>query len=186
VLPSIPIQVSHAVLLSASNGEGPCIYLAGGRRKNKNGISDLYSTVYEFDLSKKQWKERTAIPYSLCAGTGIATEDNQLLLFGGDRGETFQKVEMCMLKISNEKNDSIKQLLIEEKIRLQASHPGFSKGILQFNCITGKWKFISNIPYEVPATTTAVKWENDVLIPTGEIRAGVRTPNILLGELSIK
>lgn len=186
VLPSIPIRVSHTLLLNASNGNEACIYMLGGRKKNANGISDLYSSVYEFNPGKRQWNLKTKMPYSLCAGTGISVEGDKLLLFGGDRGETFHKVEESILKISNEKNDSVRQKLTEQKSMIQATHPGFSRDVLIYNTVTGQWSGIGSIPYDVPATTTAIKWGNQVLIPTGEIRAGVRTPNILLGEISIK
>ncbi len=69
-LPSLPKPVSHAVLVTSSSAGRPCIYLMGGRRKNTNGISDLYSGVYEFDINKNQWKEKKSLPYSLSAGTG--------------------------------------------------------------------------------------------------------------------
>jgi N-acetylneuraminic acid mutarotase len=42
-----------------------------------------------------------------------------------------------------------------------------------------EWKSVVCIPYDSPVTTTAVKWNDEVTIPGGEIRAGVRTPQIL-------
>jgi N-acetylneuraminic acid mutarotase len=55
--------------------------------------------------------------------------------------------------------------------------------VLQYNTITDEWKAVGTIPFPVPATTTAVLWDNEVVIPSGEIRAGVRTPNILVGKI---
>jgi N-acetylneuraminic acid mutarotase len=51
--------------------------------------------------------------------------------------------------------------------------------VLLYNTLTDSWKTIGNIPFDTPVTTTAVKWGNDVIIPSGEIKAGVRSPNIL-------
>ncbi len=178
-LPVVPKPVSHAVLLTQSNGVSSCIYLVGGRKKNKSGISSLYNTVYEFNLQEKNWSQKKSLPYNLSAGTGIAAGSNHLLLFGGDQGEIFREVETCIAAINKEESEPIKQLLIQKKIQLQSSHPGFSHEVLLYNTINDEWKAIDSIPFETPVTTTAVKWGEDLIIPSGEIRAGVRTPRIL-------
>ena len=180
-LPAVPKPVSHSVLLAQSNGRQTSLYLAGGRRKKSKGISDFYASLFEFDLKEMKWKEKKPLPHSICAGTGIAAGEGYLLLFGGDKGETFHKVETIIDSINSEASDSIKQRLIQRKNQIQASHPGFSNEVLLYNTITDVWTTVGNIPFDIPVTTTAVKWGKDVLIPTGEIRAGVRTPQILLG-----
>jgi N-acetylneuraminic acid mutarotase len=69
---------------------------------------------------------------------------------------------------------------------LQASHPGFSKEILLYNTIKDEWTANGIIPYETPVTTTAFLFGNEVLLPCGEIKAGVRTPSILAAKLNFK
>jgi N-acetylneuraminic acid mutarotase len=182
-LPDVPKPVSHFVFIAQFNGNDTSIYLAGGRKKKLKGISDFYASLLEFDLKGMKWKEKKPLPYPLCAGTGVAAGSNHILLFGGDRGETFQKIETIIGAIDSETNDSIKQKLIETKSKLQASHPGFSREVLLYNTMTNEWTTIGNIPFDAPVTTTAVKREDVVLIPTGEIRAGVRTPKILSGKI---
>jgi cyclically-permuted mutarotase family protein len=183
LLPSLPKPVSHAVLAVQTNSNNQCIYLAGGRKKNANGISDLYSSVYEFDLKKNEWKEKSPLPYALSAGTSVTTGSAYLLMFGGDRGNTFHKTESLIVTISSEKDEIKKQELIQQKNHLQASHPGFSKDVLLYNTITDEWTKIGTIPFDSPVTTVAFKWNSEVIIPGGEIRAGVRTPHILSGKI---
>lgn len=185
-LPRLPKPVSHTVLTTQSNGKNACIYLTGGRKKNKNGISDLYASVYEFDLAKNQWSEKKTLPYNLCAGTGIATGLHYILMFGGDTGETFHKVQTVMADINAESDSAKKLVLIKEKNQLQSTHPGFSKQVLMYNTITDTWSTVDSIPFDAPVTTTACKWNGEVIIPCGEIRAGVRTPVILSGRLPYK
>ena len=93
-LPLIPKPVSHAVLVFQKSKDHESIFLIGGRRKNTNGISNLYSSAFEFNLTKNRWAEKKSLPYTLSAGTGMATGTHSILLFGGDKGETFHKVEM--------------------------------------------------------------------------------------------
>jgi cyclically-permuted mutarotase family protein len=182
-LPSIPIPVSHAVFVAQSNGKNLSLYLLGGRKKNTNGISDLYASVYEFDLSKQKWSQKRSLPYNLCAGTGIANGSSCILMLGGDKGETFHKVETMISAINAEKDETKKQELILQKNKLQSTHPGFSPEVLQYNTITDEWAVYDSIPFETPVTTMAIRWGNDVIIPSGEIRAGVRSPVLLKGKL---
>lgn len=173
-LPAIPKPVSHAVLLAKDND----LFLVGGRRKNSSGISDLYSTVYAFNTITGQWTEKAALPYALSAGTG-GVYQNKILLFGGDKGATFHRTEELIAAINSSKNESEKQRLTAEKAKLQASHPGFSNEVLAYDIETNTWQSIGSIPYATPVTTTAVQWNDCFIIPSGEIKAGVRSPNIL-------
>lgn len=183
-LPSLPKLISHAVMVVQSNGSDDCIYLIGGRKKNPGSSSDLYSSTLQFNITSNQWAEKKSLPYALSAGTGIATRDNNILLFGGDAGETFHKTEKLIAAISKEKDEQKKQELNDEKTRLQSSHPGFCGQVFLYNSKKDDWKKLNCIPFDVPVTTTAIQWNNDVLIPSGEIKAGVRTPHVLLAKFN--
>ena len=183
-LPSLPNPVSHGIMVIQSNSHHNCIYVMGGRMKNENGASDLYASVFQFDFTTNKWSEKKSLPYALSAGTGVAAGNNSILLFGGDRGETFHKTELLIAAINAEKDSVKKQQLIQQKAELQASHPGFSKEVLLYNTVKNKWMKAGCIPFNAPATTTAVIWNSDVIIPSGEIRAGVRTPQILSADLA--
>jgi cyclically-permuted mutarotase family protein len=180
-LASLPKSVSHTVLLAAGNN----IYLAGGRKKNSNGISDLYSSVFEFNIQTNQWTEKQPLPYALSAGTG-AVFQNKLLLFGGDKGATFHRTEELIAAINNSKDENGKQRLTEEKAKLQANHPGFSDEVLAYDIASNTWQSIGNIPYATAVTTTAVEWKDCFILPSGEIKAGVRSPHILAVKIKKK
>lgn len=182
-LPSIPKPISHAVLAVQTNGKHSYIYLLGGRNKNSNGISDFHSSVYAFDLKEEKWIGKKPMPYALCAGTGIATDKGDIFMFGGDKGETFHQVEKLIAAIVNEKSNEKKRMLGERKSKLQASHPGFSSEILQYNAKKDEWTRAGNIPFDVPVTTTAVQWGEWIMLPSGEIKAGVRSAQILSAQL---
>jgi N-acetylneuraminate epimerase len=182
-MPPLPKPVSHTVLAAQSNGDHLCLYLLGGRKKNNSGISDLYASAYCFDLEKNQWKEIKSLPYPLCAGTGIAEGTFHILLFGGDRGESLHKSEMLFSAFKMETDPVKKKELNEERAMIQSSHPGFSREILLYNTVRNTWESLDSLPYDAPATTTAVSWGKDIILPSGEIRAGVRSPYLLAAEL---
>lgn len=183
-LPPLPKAVSHAVLVVQSNGKEDCLFLLGGRKRNPGGLSDLYASVFQFDLRKGVWSEKKALPYALSAGTGIAAGAHSILLFGGDTGETFHKTEALIAAISKETDAAKKQRLTEEKTVVQSTHPGFCRQVLLYDAAKNKWSSLDCIPFAAPATTTAVKWDGAVYIPSGEIKAGVRTPEILATDLT--
>lgn len=182
-LPDVPHPVSHAVMVVQSNGDQPCIYLIGGRKRNPGSISDVYTSVYEFNPKKRQWRDRHPLPYALSAGTGLAVGTTEILLFGGDRGVTFHKTEQLIAAIASEKDEHRKAELNEAKKALQSSHPGFSPEVLRYHTAEDAWSVVDSIPFEAPVTTTAIRWGNEVILPSGEIRAGVRSPKLLVGRL---
>lgn len=182
-LPSLPKPISHSVMVVQSNGKDDCIYLIGGRKKNANSPSDLYASNFQFDLKTNKWTGKKSLPYTLSAGTGVAVGTNSILLFGGDNGATFHKTEELIFAINNEKDEAKKKQLTTEKIKVQSTHPGFCKQVLLYDTKKDEWKAVGDISFNSPVTTTAVKWKNEVIIPGGEIRAGVRTTQILSAKI---
>lgn len=178
-LAKTPIPISHGVmdvLFQKTQGQ---IFIAGGRKKNQNGISDFHATLYAYDLGTDQWTVKHSMPYEICAGTGGVTNSKMFVVFGGDRGTIFHQVEKLIVSINAEQDPKIKSTLIEQKNTLQANHPGFSKEVLVYDPLKDTWKIIGEIPFETPVTTTAIKWGDYFIIPSGEIRAGVRSSTIL-------
>jgi N-acetylneuraminate epimerase len=177
VLPSLPKPLSHAVLTAGEAG----IYLIGGRKKNRDGISELSSSVYVYGVGDDRWLERQPLPYALSAGTGLAYEEG-VLLFGGDKGTVFHQTEKLIAAIAAEKDIVRRDALVLQKSRLQAMHPGFSRDILMYDARKDQWVVTGVIPFPPPVTTTAFRWADKIVIPGGEIRAGIRTSQILIAD----
>lgn len=181
-LSPLPKPLSHTVMVVQSNGTEECIYLVGGRKRNPGSTSDFYSSVLQYNLKTGRWSEGEALPYALSAGTGIAIGGSHILLFGGDTGETFHKTETLIAAINKETNEEKKKALNNEKAKVQATHPGFCRQVFLYNTKKVQWQKLDCLPFELPVTTTAVQWNGEIVIPSGEIKAGVRTPQILMGK----
>ena len=179
-LPDIPIPAAFAVLAVQQNG----LYLLGGRRKNANAISDIFNTVYHFDFSTRQWQTVAPLPYAVSAGTGVAIGPTGILLCSGDKGDVFSKVEKLNTVIGREENEPSKQTLLAERNALLNQHPGFTREVLLYNTSTSRCARLSPLTIAGPVTTTAVLWQGDIIIPAGEIRAGVRTPQVISGKIN--
>ncbi len=190
VLPELPLALSHAVVVSQNDGEEACVYVIGGR--NRTGeVSTFYSAVWKYKPSVQKWISEGDIlsdgkKLGLSAGTGIAAGSDDILLFGGDPGIYFNRTERLNNAIEKASGEDEKQRLWKEKDEMLSSHPGFSKDILSFNTRSKKWEKIGNLTDESPATTTAFMWNEMLVIPSGEIRPGVRTPNVLGFEVAFE
>jgi cyclically-permuted mutarotase family protein len=182
-LPSLPLPVSYTVMVFQQINFHDKLYLLGGRKKTSSGISDLYNNIFSFDIATNTWDKKAKLPYSLSAGTGVAINDEQILLIGGDKGTTFNKVESLIAAINTEADVQKKELLNTQKIKIQATHPGFSNELLLYDSIKDTCISIGIIPFVVPVTTNTFIKNNEIFITSGEIKAGVRAPYILSGKL---
>jgi N-acetylneuraminic acid mutarotase len=101
------------------------------------------------------------------------------VLFGGDPGIFFNRTERLNTAIEKAPGEDEKQKLRTEKEVMLTNHPGFSKEVLSFNTLTKVWEHIGETGHESPVTTSAFVWNGTVVIPSGEVRPGIRTPNTL-------
>lgn len=186
IMGDLPHAVSHAVLLTAGDEDHRHLYLIGGRQKSVSGISEFFSSNFRFDLRENRWDKRASLPYGMSAGTGYST-GSEIVLFGGDRGETFHATEELLVMIAGERDPVKRDSLTKRKNHVQEKHPGFSREILKYIVAEDRWISIGQIPFDTPVTTTALRsGDGEILIPSGEIRAGVRTPQIIQGTLGLK
>ena len=189
VLPELPLALSHAVVAAQNDGEEDCVYVIGGRNRTSE-VTTFYCSVWKFKPSVQKWISEGDIlsegkAHGLSAGTGIAVGSEHVLLFGGDPGIYFNCTERLNNAIEKASGEDEKKRLWKEKDEMLSSHPGFLKDILSFNTRSKKWEKIGNLTDESPATTTAFMWNKTVVIPSGEIRPGVRTPNVIGIEIEV-
>jgi N-acetylneuraminate epimerase len=50
-----------------------------------------------------------------------------------------------------------------------------------YNTKADKWTKVGKYPYPAQVTTTAVKWGNNIVVSNGEIKPGIRTPDVIIG-----
>lgn len=144
------------------NGFHDCVYVISGRRQNvlandedeSESSFEFLRDVWEFEPQSESWRQRSDAPRCVMAGTGISQGQSHILVLGGATEELFFRTE-----------------------ELKDDHPGFIKDSLAYHTITDTWVSTGPIPAN-HVTTTAVRWNNDIVIPSGEIRPRVRSPNV--------
>lgn len=187
-LPKLPIPLANSVVVAQKDKEGTNIYVIGGRTKTPSGISDLHNTTFIFNLKKQTWESRANISdgektTNFSAGAGVAVGNHSILLVGGDNGLVFNKIETYLAQIAKTDSPEEKARLAAEKNVLNTAHDGFYKGILLYDTLSNSWSKIGELPFLAHVTTTASLWNGEIVLSNGEIKPGIRTPDIMLGTI---
>lgn len=178
----LPYALSHAIVAADQNKN---IYIAGGRKRNLQSISAMYDAVLKIDLSHKSMDRIAVLPKPLAAGTGVWLED-QLIIMGGDDARTFHKVEALLAEASKLQHEKERELVLARKDSILSTHPGFSKSVWALNLSQSSWQRLNDFSGQSAVTTTAFCHGGDIFVPSGEVKAGVRTNEILRGRFGRK
>ena len=149
-----PLPARARILPMAGAADG-ALYLAGGTALRKSGekTERIYlRDAWRFDRRRK-WERIADLPEPAAAApTPMPLIENRLLLVGGDDGSLVN-------------------------FRPFEKHPGFSKMIYGLDLKTGQWSRAGETPAP-RATLTAVHWDGKWVFPSGEVRPGVRSPEV--------
>ncbi|MFH6962780.1 galactose oxidase [Flavobacterium plurextorum] len=187
-LPKLPFALANSVAVIQKDKNETNIYIIGGRTKTPSGISDLHNTTLAFNLKSQTWESKAIITdgkntTNFSAGAGVAFGNQYILITGGDNGTTFHKIETYLSKISKASSEEEKSKLIAEKNILNTTHKGFYNAVLLYNTQTNKWSKIGELLFLAHVTTPAVLWNNKIVLSNGEIKPGIRTPNVMIGSI---
>ncbi|PTS99726.1 galactose oxidase [Pedobacter sp. HMWF019] len=189
VLPDLPTALANAVVVAQNGTDGLNIYVIGGRTKTASGISELHGTTLIYHPGKRSWTRGAPIQDGLketnfSAGAGLALGKHSVLITGGDNGHIFHQIETYLAKIASTEIPEEKEKLIAEKNKLNINHKGFYRGILLYNTLTNRWTKLGELSFPAQVTTTATRWGNDIILSNGEVKPGIRTPNVMLGRIN--
>lgn len=203
LLPALPeykgksMARSHMILLNQKGSRDENLYLVGGRRvvdpaEYPNAIPvglaeqrhywHIFNDTWLFSPKTKQWQRKRDIEVSgkalgLSAGTGVAIGQSHLLILSGSNG------------------DHLREAFGKRNVNWSAypGHSGFYPHALSYNTITDRWARYNAAPkvddfypdvddHKVSlnaVSTRAVKWNEDIILASGEIRPKVRSPYIV-------
>lgn len=176
---------SHSALVVQTSGEYEKLYMFGGRKKGEKGVSELFSDVFQFDPKTKKWidlgqmKDGEGNVQPLSAFAANAAGSGHILIMGGVTPDPFNYLEEIAHGLTiDEISKSEKDSLIQARNYILNLHPGFSKKVLAFHTATKAWTTLEALPFIAPVDTYAVQFDGDMLLPSGEIFPGTRSPNI--------
>lgn len=171
---------------SIAGKQGEKLYWFGGRdRMSEDSIPfpedrmepeslDFLRDCYRFDPVSVEWERLADLPAGLSAAPSPAVSigDAHLLVVGG--------VTVDFLK---------EQLAARPELNGQGhEHPGFAKTIWGYHIVTDTWAPVDEIPSQLDAPVTVpvvMGDENTFVIPSGEIKPGVRTRQVIRGHVEV-
>jgi N-acetylneuraminic acid mutarotase len=182
-LPDLPLPLINSVM-TAVPGKNPSLWLLGGRtREAGDDFSEIRSEIFRYSLAGDSWTLEGDLSdgrgiLKLAAGTGATADGKHIALFGGNDGSVFNRVESILSEMAREADPVRQADLRKEYISLQESHPGFSRDVIIYDTETGRCSRIGEIPGPAQVTTAAVETQWGIIIPSGEIKPGIRTPDV--------
>jgi solute:Na+ symporter, SSS family len=177
---------AFAVGVGQSNGLTNCFYLFSGRNVQLGSNPVVLYDAHVYDPSLKKWtviSDGKGKEFPFMAGTAFPVGAATIVFSSGASGEMMKKQLEIENQIARAKstgaNETELDSLQNELFSHFNNHPGFGNQLTGFNTITNERYNMGEIPGTGQVTTTAVKWGDDVFVPSGEIRPGVRTAGTL-------
>ena len=176
------------VVAAQSDGHGQGLYVFSGRNAAPGKPTQLLADAYRYDPRTRRWKALGPIapagepPRCVMAATAVASGAHHILVFGGAGGRLFLELESLDRALAGEKDPARLAELTRRKVHILEDHPGFSRDILAWHTVTETWARVGTLPSGSQVTTTAVRWGEAIVVPSGEIRPGVRTPRVLVAR----
>ena len=173
-LPGFPLPVSGASMAAQQDGEEISLFVFGGRALGEDGMTEFYSSIYNYKPSRGSWsfvndiRLEDGVPMKLSMAGAAPMGATHIALVGGDNGEVFAQVEAAMMAGDVELRDN-----------LWVNHSGFNDKVLFYNTITDTW---FGVDYELGtpvAVTSVVSDGEDIYVAGGEVTPGVRNPAIM-------
>ncbi|MDR8390774.1 sodium/solute symporter [Aliifodinibius sp. S!AR15-10] len=197
----------HPIAAAQHKGDSPYFFLFSGRNVQSDGSIEVLKDAYRFNTKTKEWNTLAPVAHNLSGGgqsvmggSAVASGDAHILIFGGDPGDLLMerlkkmsKVDSLNNQLPSANNQSTEQVIQQQIDRLgrqiqnnlEEKAP-FSKDILSYHTITDTYDKIGELPVPAPVTTQAVKFDEDILIVSGEIRPGIRTAGVWKGNIEAR
>jgi len=181
-LTDFPFPVSGASAVAQMDGEEVSLHVFGGRAKKEDEITTtFYPHVFRFRPSEGKWEQLQDMEVPLAVSAAAPIGASHIVLVGGDSGETFNKVELAFQAMQTG-NENARQL----RDSLWINHSGFNSELKIYNTVTDAWFDAGDWEGTPVAVAPAVVWEDEVVVPGGEIKPATRTPQLYKIQFSVK
>jgi N-acetylneuraminic acid mutarotase len=205
-LPEIPGPPRILPVVAAQRqGTTTGLFVFSGRVPDSSDRSAVLTDAYVFHPGRSTWTRLRDVgleksrgePRSVMAGSAVAFGKDRILVFGGARGDVYLRILRLESKLAAQQAAGLIKQAAATTVELNRirghQHQGFSRNVLVYHTATDSWAKAKNeIPPAVedingkrqlkggPVTAAAVRWRDDIVLVSGEIRPGVRTPQLLL------
>lgn len=173
-----PARANTNLVVQEWNGR-ECLFLFAGVHVTMSdadeAVRDFRTDGYRYDPANDKWTAIASLPEwddprsisdkarfarqpaSCTAGAAIGVGDDSIYVFGGTTGRYI--------------------LLPDGTKRRFADRPLNPRRVLKYDVMNDRWSHIGQMPIGA-IVTSAVKWNGQLVVPSGEIKPGIRTPRV--------
>lgn len=190
-LPDFPGPPRNAAALSAAKGPGgrDMLFLFGGLSYPASEPEPFVGRdVLGFDLASGQWEKLGPIqlpgggPLAFCSAQAFALDEEHVLLTGGRGNQNLAAILVTLRhkKEAEEAGDKERFARLDEVVDdyFLRTEFRFNSELLLYHAPTGRWRQVGALPTRPRTGSNLVPCEGGFILPSGEIRPGVRTPTV--------
>lgn len=180
-LPPIPGEPRDTAVAAAVSGK---FIVATGRNK-RDDAWNVHRDAYAFDPGKQAWEKLPDMPFPAMAGEGFGVDDRYMLIIGGDKNiDRWTLLTGLEAERAKHEKGTPQWEKVNAALTLLADHHvGFNSEILAYDANDGKWSQAGFFPGAAPVTTQPVTWKGKLILPSGEVRPGIRSPKVWIGSV---
>lgn len=191
-LASYPSDARTApIVVAQSNGEEEQVYLFFGTTANGNSpyILDSYLA---YNLKNGSWnnKSKTTLngrPICYYGGDAYRSGAHHILFVGGVDVDIFRSEMNRRVAIKSSPNIRVSDSLNAKSdayMRGARSSFNFNGKVMAFHTLTNTWTELQDAPYGGITGAKAVADGGKLYVVSGEVKPGIRTPEVYRGEIS--
>lgn len=178
-LPDFPgVERSQSVGQILSDGKNEKLYVFGG------GTGVAFTDGYAYNLKNKTWEKVSDVKYngkeiSLLGGNSIKLNKNEMMVIGGFNKEVWDDANKQLGSLKDEDLKSYK----EEYFNRDPQDFNWNQNMMIYNAKNNSWRSGGEVPFLAPCGEGLVKVGNRIYSINGEIKPGVRSKKIYVGEI---
>ena len=154
------------------------IYLFSG------GGDIIYTDGYKYNISQNKWEKVAPVningkEISLYGASSIKINDDEMLVIGGFDKTVYDNAVKNLTTLKDEQLEKFRDIYF----RLDPYQYNWNKEILIYNSKSDSWKTIGKVPFDAPCGAGLIKDDSSIVLINGEIKPGVRTNSIYVGNI---
>lgn len=180
-LPRWPGDPRTVAVGAAQDGR---FFLLSGRAQHPDKSWTLYRDAYAYSPRRGSWERIADLPWCVMAGLAHPVGRTGLVVVGGDKDTDRWNLIQHHVALRNAAPPASPEWQRHNDVVtwIHDHHTGFNGELLRYDTRRDRWITDGWFPGPAPVTTPAVNWEGDLVVASGEVGPGIRTPRVWQAE----
>ena len=142
--------------------------LLSGRSSTPDGAWTFHRDAHSYNPRTSTWTRLPDLPWCVTAGQAWPLGDRYLLVAGGDK-------DLARWNLVQQQTAAAHPDIVTW---LYDHHTGFNRELLLYDTLHSRWHVVGDFPGPSQVTTPAARLGDDLVLVSGEVRPGIRTPAV--------